>query len=88
LAAVAVDRIGHRTDVVGDLRLRAGWDCADLHDHACARSGRHRLASEPLTDVSGTVKDLVVGSGIEFTERGENSLKGVPGSWKLFAVED
>jgi hypothetical protein len=36
--------------------------------------------------VSGTVKDLVVGSGIEFTERGEQELKGVPGLWKLFAV--
>ena len=37
--------------------------------------------------VSGTVKDLVVGSGIEFENRGEYKLKGVPGSWKLFAVK-
>jgi hypothetical protein len=36
--------------------------------------------------VSGTVKDLVIGSGIEFTERGDSELKGVPGSWKLFSV--
>jgi hypothetical protein len=36
--------------------------------------------------VSGTVKDLVVGSGIEFEDRGEHVLKGVPGSWRLFAV--
>jgi len=36
--------------------------------------------------VSSTVKDLVAGSGIEFEERGERELKGVPGSWKLFAV--
>jgi hypothetical protein len=36
--------------------------------------------------VSGTVKDLVFGSGIEFEDRGERELKGVPGSWKLFAV--
>jgi hypothetical protein len=28
----------------------------------------------------------VIGSGIEFIERGEHDLKGVPGSWKLFAV--
>jgi hypothetical protein len=34
------------------------------------------------------VKDLVVGSGIDFTERGEHDLKGVPGSWRLFAAED
>lgn len=36
--------------------------------------------------VSGTVKDLVAGSGIEFEERGEHVLKGVPGRWSLFAV--
>jgi class 3 adenylate cyclase len=36
--------------------------------------------------VSGTVKDLVVGSGIEFAERGEHELKGVPGRWGLFEV--
>ena len=32
------------------------------------------------------VKDLVMGSGIEFSERGEHELKGVPGLWPLFAV--
>jgi pimeloyl-ACP methyl ester carboxylesterase/class 3 adenylate cyclase len=37
--------------------------------------------------VSSTVKDLVVGSGIEFRERGVAELKGVPGEWRLFAVE-
>jgi class 3 adenylate cyclase len=36
--------------------------------------------------VSGTVKDLVVGSGIEFEERGERELRGVPGEWRLYAV--
>src|SRR5436190_2034042 len=37
--------------------------------------------------VSGTVKDLVAGSGIEFRDRGAAELKGVPGEWRLFAVE-
>jgi class 3 adenylate cyclase len=37
--------------------------------------------------VSSTVKDLVAGSGIEFRERGAVELKGVPGEWRLFAVE-
>ena len=37
--------------------------------------------------VSSTVKDLVAGSGINFIERGEHELKGVPGPWRLFAVE-
>jgi len=36
--------------------------------------------------VSSTVRDLVAGSGIEFLDRGEHELKGVPGSWRLFAV--
>ena len=37
---------------------------------------------------SSTVKDLVVGSGIEFAERGVYTLKGVPGEWRLYAVAD
>jgi class 3 adenylate cyclase len=36
--------------------------------------------------VSGTVKDLVAGSGIEFADRGTHELKGVPGEWRLYAV--
>jgi hypothetical protein len=32
------------------------------------------------------VTDLVAGSGIEFTDRGSHSLKGVPGDWQLYAV--
>jgi class 3 adenylate cyclase/pimeloyl-ACP methyl ester carboxylesterase len=52
--------------------------------HIAARVVSWAAPSEVL--VSGTVKDLVVGSGIEFTDRGEHELKGVPGSWKLYAV--
>jgi len=33
------------------------------------------------------VKDLVAGSGIEFRERGLVELKGVPGDWRLYSVE-
>ena len=36
--------------------------------------------------VSGTVKDLVAGSGIEFEDKGTHALKGVPGEWRLFAA--
>jgi class 3 adenylate cyclase/pimeloyl-ACP methyl ester carboxylesterase len=36
--------------------------------------------------VSSTVKDLVAGSGLEFEMRGERALKGVPGTWRLYAV--
>ncbi len=49
-----------------------------------ARVGAAAGPSEVL--VSGTVRDLVVGSGITFEERGEVELKGVPGTWRLFAV--
>jgi class 3 adenylate cyclase len=37
--------------------------------------------------VSGTVKDLVAGSGFSFTDRGERELKGVPGEWRLYSAE-
>jgi class 3 adenylate cyclase/alpha-beta hydrolase superfamily lysophospholipase len=37
--------------------------------------------------VSGTVKDLVFGSGLEFADRGEHELKGVPGVWRLYEAE-
>ena len=38
--------------------------------------------------VSSTVKDLVVGSGIDFEDRGARELKGVPGEWRVHAVVD
>ena len=37
--------------------------------------------------VSSTVKDLVAGSGLQFVDRGAYNLKGVPGEWRLFAVQ-
>ncbi|HJP66763.1 MAG TPA: adenylate/guanylate cyclase domain-containing protein, partial [Actinomycetota bacterium] len=36
--------------------------------------------------VSGTLRDLVIGSGIEFVDRGAHSLRGIPGEWRVFAV--
>jgi class 3 adenylate cyclase len=51
-----------------------------------ARVASEAGASEIL--VSSTVKDLVVGSGIEFDGRGSRALKGVPGEWRLYAVRD
>ena len=36
--------------------------------------------------VSSTLRDLVIGSGLEFDDRGAHHLKGVPGEWRLFAV--
>jgi pimeloyl-ACP methyl ester carboxylesterase len=44
------------------------------------------LAGSGEVLVSGTVRDLVAGSGLEFEDRGNAELKGVPGEWRLFAV--
>jgi class 3 adenylate cyclase len=67
----------------GECELR-GDDVAGMAVHIGARVGATAQAGEVL--VSSTVKDLVVGSGIEFADRGERELKGVPGEWRLFAV--
>ena len=61
-----------------------GDDVGGIAVHIGARVGATAGAGEVL--VSGTVKDLVVGSGISFEERGERELKGVPGRWRLYAV--
>ena len=61
-----------------------GDDLGGLAVHIGARVGAKAQAGEVL--VSSTVKDLVVGSGIEFAERGTHELKGVPGEWRLYAV--
>jgi class 3 adenylate cyclase len=63
---------------------RRGEDLAGLAVHIGARVGAKAAAGEVL--VSSTVKDLVVGSGIAFEERGRETLKGVPGEWRLFAA--
>ena len=36
--------------------------------------------------VSQTVRDLVAGSGLDFADRGAHDLKGVPGTWRVYAV--
>ena len=61
-----------------------GDDVGGLAVHIGARVMSTATAGEVL--VSSTVKDLVVGSGIEFEERGAHELRGVPGEWRLFAA--
>jgi class 3 adenylate cyclase len=68
----------------GEIEHRAD-DVAGMAVHTGARVAALAQASEILA--SSTVKDLIAGSGIEFDERGEHELKGVPGTWKLFAVK-
>ena len=52
--------------------------------HIGARVAGSARSGEVL--VSSTVKDLVAGSGIEFEDRGEHTLKGLPGQWRLYAL--
>jgi class 3 adenylate cyclase len=63
---------------------RRGDDLAGMAVNIGARVGAAARAGEIL--VSGTVRDLVVGSGIAFDDRGEHELRGVPGEWRLYAV--
>jgi class 3 adenylate cyclase len=62
-----------------------GDDVGGLAIHIGARVADEAGAGEVL--VSSTVKDLVAGSGIRFSDRGPRALKGVPGEWRLFAVD-
>ena len=57
----------------------------DLHI-AYQMTGCGPLAGPREVLVSGTVGDLVPGSGMRFEERRVHTLKGVPGEWRLFAV--
>lgn len=54
--------------------------------HLGARIADRAAAGEVL--VSSTIRDLVVGSGIGFADRGAHELKGVPGKWQIHAVTD
>ena len=60
-------------------------DVGGIAVHIGARVAASAAPGEVL--VSSTVKDLVAGSGLRFADRGMQSLKGIPGEWRLFAVE-
>jgi class 3 adenylate cyclase len=62
-----------------------GDDVGGIAVHIGARVAALAGRSEVL--VSSTVKDLVAGSGLRFNDRGTQSLKGIPGEWRIFAAE-
>jgi class 3 adenylate cyclase/esterase/lipase len=76
------------------LELRAGLHTGECEQvdgklggiavHIGARVAAEAEPGEVL--VSGTVRDLVAGSGLEFEDRGPRELKGIPGAWQLYAV--
>ena len=78
------------------LRIRAGvhtGECelehrglAGLAVHLAARIQGAAAPGEIL--VSGTARDLAVGSGLRFDDRGEHALREVPGRWRLHALVD
>jgi uncharacterized protein (TIGR00369 family) len=87
-ARQAVKRLG--------IDIRAG-----IHTGECELQGRtltgmavhvaariQELAGPGDILVSSTVKDIVVGSGTRFEDRGQHSLKGMPGEWRLFSLAD
>jgi class 3 adenylate cyclase len=67
----------------GEVEL-AGSDVRGIAVHTGARVASLARPGEVL--VSGTVKDLIAGSGIELLERGVHELKGVPGEWHVYAA--
>ena len=67
----------------GEVELTGGG-ISGINVHIAARVAS--LAGAGEVWVSSTVKDLVAGSGIDFDDRGEHRLKGVPGSWRVFSV--
>jgi class 3 adenylate cyclase/pimeloyl-ACP methyl ester carboxylesterase len=67
----------------GECEVR-GDDIGGIAVHIGARVSALAGPNEVL--VSSTLRDLVIGSGLEFEERGAHALKGVPGEWQLFSV--
>ncbi len=86
--------IGHAVRSLG-LQIRSGLHMGEcelidgklggIAVHIAARVAGLASADEVL--VSGTVKDSVAGSGLGFRDRGIHTLRGVPGEWKVYAVE-
>jgi class 3 adenylate cyclase len=68
----------------GEIELRPS-DVAGIAVHTASRIAALADPNEIL--VSRTVVDLTAGSGLQFAPRGEHQLKGVPGSWPLFAAQ-
>lgn len=68
----------------GECEVMAANDIAGIAVHLAARVVATARPGEVIT--SGTVKDLVVGSGLEFEDRGAHVLRGIPGEWTLYAI--
>ena len=90
-AAAIRDAVARRTGLelragvhTGEIELRNA-DIGGIAVHIAARVVALAGPGEVLT--SSTVKDLVVGSGLTFTDKGDHDLRGVPGTWRLYAAD-
>jgi class 3 adenylate cyclase len=81
---LSLDGIAVRVGVHAGEIERRGDDVSGIAVHVAARVMASAAAGDVM--VSSSVPPLVVGSGIEFVDRGEHKLKGVPGTWQLFVV--
>ena len=75
-------RAGLHTGECERVEGKLGGMAVHIGARVCALAGAGRVL------VTGTVKDLVIGSGIQFEDHGSHTLKGVPGEWRLFALEN
>jgi class 3 adenylate cyclase/pimeloyl-ACP methyl ester carboxylesterase len=83
--ALSADGVAIRVGIhTGEIELRDN-DIGGVAVHIASRVISHAGPGEIVT--SSTVKDLVVGSDIDFHDRGEHELKGVPDRWRLYATE-
>ena len=74
-------RVGLHTGEIELMEQRIGG----IAVHIAARVLAHAQANEIW--LSRTVMDLAAGSGFEFSEQGDFNLKGIPGQWRLYAVQ-
>ena len=68
----------------GEIVVREDGDVTGLAVNLAARV--QQAASGGATWASSTVRDLLLGGGWSFTERGEHALKGIDGSWRLYEL--
>jgi len=89
----ATDVLAAANDI--GLELRAGVHTGEVELRGDDIAGLAVTIAKRVCDLAGrgdvlvtrTVIDLIVGSGIDFEDRGDHELKGVPGTWRLFSVE-
>jgi class 3 adenylate cyclase len=84
-------------DALGSIRLevRSGVHVGEFEERGSRLGGIAVAVGARIAGIAGdgevlvsrTVRDLVLGSGLRFYERGVHSLKGIPGRWELYGVE-